>query len=146
MMKISSILATKSHQIITIAPDQTIREVVVLLARHNIGALPVIDETGSLVGIISERDIIRRSANTENPFSEPVQSVMTRKVITGLPQDDIISVVHTMTEKRFRHLPILDGGKLIGIISIGDIVKAQRDTYRGEIDTLETQIMADDDV
>jgi CBS domain-containing protein len=146
MMKISSILATKSHQIITIAPDQTIREVVVLLARHNIGALPVIDETGSLVGIISERDIIRRSADTENPFSEPVQSVMTRKVITGLPQDDIISVVHTMTEKRFRHLPILDGGKLIGIISIGDIVKAQRDNYRCEIDTLETQIMADDDV
>jgi CBS domain-containing protein len=57
-----------------------------------------------------------------------------------------MSVVHTMTEKRFRHLPILQADKLIGIISIGDILKAQRDTYRGEIDTLETQIMADNDV
>jgi CBS domain-containing protein len=71
---------------------------------------------------------------------------MTRNVIIGVPQDDIISVVNTMTEKRFRHLPIMQDDKLIGIISIGDILKAQRDTYRGEIDTLETQIMAGDDV
>jgi CBS domain-containing protein len=145
-MKISSILATKSHEIITIGPEQTLLEVVQLLVRHNIGALPVLDERGKLIGIISERDVIRRAAETEKLHETAVRAVMTRKVITGLPQDDVMSVVHTMTEKRFRHLPILQADKLIGIISIGDILKAQRDTYRGEIDTLETQIMADNDV
>jgi predicted transcriptional regulator len=73
-----------------------------------------------------------------------VIDIMTKKVIVAMPQDDVISVAHTMTEKRFRHLPILDGDKLIGIISIGDILKAQRDQYLGEIDTLETQIMAEE--
>lgn len=142
-MKISSILATKSHEIFTIRPEQTLQETVEILVRHNIGALPVLEETGKLVGIISERDVIREVAKSAVISKTAVQDVMTRKVIVGLPQDDVISVAHTMTEKRFRHLPIVDGGRLIGIISIGDILKAQRDTYRGEIDTLETQIMAD---
>ncbi len=66
--------------------------------------------------------------------------------MVGLPQDDIMSVAHVMTERRFRHLPIVDDdGKVIGMISIGDVMKAQRDEYRGEIDTLETQIMAGED-
>ena len=65
-------------------------------------------------------------------------------MITGIPQDDIVSVAHTMTEMRFRHLPIVEDGLLVGIISIGDILKAERNKYRGEIDTLETQIMADE--
>lgn len=145
-MKISSILATKSHEIITIRPEQTLLEVIELLVRYNIGALPVLDEQDKLVGIISERDVIRRAAKTEKLHETAVREIMTRKVIVGLPQDDVISVAHTMTEKRFRHLPILQGDKLVGIISIGDLIKAQRDTYRGEIDTLETQIMADIDV
>jgi CBS domain-containing protein len=144
-MKISSILATKSHEIITIGPEQTLQDVVELLVRHNIGALPVLDEQGKLAGIISERDVIRRLAETGLPRDTAVHEIMTRKVIVGVPQDDIISVANTMTEKRFRHLPIVDSGRLIGIISIGDILKAQRDNYRGEIDTLETQIMADDE-
>lgn len=146
MKKISSILATKSHEIITIGPEQTLQEVVELLVRHNIGALPVLDEQGKLTGIISERDVIRLTAEHGSLSETAVREVMTRNVIVGVPQDDVISVAHTMTERRFRHLPIVDGDKLIGIISIGDILKAQRDTYRGEIDTLETQIMADDDI
>lgn len=145
-MKISHILAKKSHKIITIGSEQTLQEVVALLVRHNIGALPVLDEQGKLTGIISERDVIRKTAETGALGDTLVREIMTRKVIVGLPQDDVISVAHTMTEKRFRHLPIVDGDKLVGIISIGDILKAQRDTYRGEIDTLETQIMAADDL
>lgn len=145
-MKISRILATKSHEVITIGPGQTLKEVVALLVQHNIGALPVLDEMGKLTGIISERDIIRHTAETGALGETAVREIMTRNVIVGLPQDDIISVANTMTEKRFRHLPIMQGDKLIGIISIGDILKAQRDTYRGEIDTLETQIMAGDGV
>jgi CBS domain-containing protein len=145
-MKISSILATKSHEIITIGSDQTLQEVVQILVQHNIGALPVLDQAGKLVGIISERDIIRHLAGSGGIEQTAVQDVMTRKVIVGVPQDDVMSVAHTMTENRFRHLPIIDGEKLIGIISIGDILKAQRDTFRGEIDTLETQIMANEPV
>ena len=143
-MKISSILAKKSHHIFTIGPEQTLREVVELLVQQNIGALPVVDDGGKLTGIISERDIIRHMAETGTLGETAGREIMTRKVIVGVPQDDMIAVANTMTEKRFRHLPVVDGDNLIGIISIGDILKAQRDTYRGEIDTLETQIMAGD--
>jgi len=141
-MKISSILATKSHEIITIGPEQSLQDMVELLVRHNIGALPVLDEHGKLIGIISERDVIRHIAKSGSLGNTAVHTIMTRNVVVGVPQDDIISVANTMTERRFRHLPIVEGDRLIGIISIGDILKAQRDTYRGEIDTLETQIMA----
>jgi CBS domain-containing protein len=142
-MKISRLLATKGKNVLTIRPEQTVRAAVALLAEKNIGALVVAREDGQVVGILSERDIIRQLAGDEQGLSLPVEAVMTRNVITGMPQDDVMSVVHTMTERRFRHLPIMDGGKLVGIISIGDVMKAQRDQYRGEIDTLETQILAE---
>ncbi|MCI0580987.1 MAG: CBS domain-containing protein [Chloroflexi bacterium] len=142
-MKISRILSTKSREVLTARPEQSLRDVVDLLVKHNIGALVVLDEEERLVGIISERDVIRRLASHADALSLTVDEVMTRRVIVGMPQDDVMSVANTMTEKRFRHLPILDKGRLVGIISIGDIIKAQRDAYRGEIDTLETQIMAD---
>ena len=83
---------------------------------------------------------------TERPqlLDEPVKNVMTAKVITCMPQDDLMSVAHVMTERRFRHLPVLENDKLLGMISIGDVLKAQRDFYHGQIDTLETQILAND--
>lgn len=145
-MKIKRILASKSGKVITIGPKQTIREAVALLTEHNIGALVVLQAGEEKpVGILSERDIIHRAAHDENLFGEPVEALMTRQVITGMPQDDLYSVAHTMTEKRFRHLPIVDEGKLVGIVSIGDVMKAQRDEYRGEIDTREMQLLADEE-
>ena len=144
-MKVRTILATKGTNVVTIRPEQSVREAAILLAEHNIGALVVVDEAGQPVGIISERDIIHTAAKHHDVFSRFVSQVMTQNLITGLPQDDIISVAHTMTERRFRHLPIMDKGELVGIVSIGDIVKSQRDQYKGEIDTLQTQIIADDD-
>jgi CBS domain-containing protein len=143
-MKINSILTTKGWEIITIRPERAISEAVTLLAKHNIGALVVIDGAGDLKGIISERDIIRLAADEPNIFSLPVSEVMTKRVIVGVPEDDVMSVAHTMTERRFRHLPIVDGDRLVGIISVGDILKAQRDQYLGEIDTLEAQILANE--
>jgi CBS domain-containing protein len=142
MMKISRLLATKGGDVVTVRPDQSLAEAVALLAGRNIGALVVVNAQEHVVGIISERDVIRHLAREGQTLEGPVEATMTRNVVTGLPQDDLMSVVHTMTERRFRHLPIVDGGKLVGIISIGDVMKAQRDQYRGEIDTLETQIMA----
>jgi len=143
-MKVASILATKGRNVITIQPEQSLKDAAVLLAKHNIGALVVVDEAGQPVGIISERDIIREAARREAVFSQPVSQVMTRDVMTGLPQDDLRSVTHTMTENRFRHLPIMDQGKLVGIISLADAVKAQRDQYKGEVETLQTQIIEDE--
>ncbi len=141
-MKISAILATKGMKVVTIRPQQSLKDATLLLAQHNIGALVVVNEAGQPVGIISERDIVRRAARDDKDLlTQPVSAVMTKDVVTGSPQDDLTSVLRTMTERHFRHLPILDLGKLAGIISIGDVVKAQINQYQGEIETLETRIV-----
>lgn len=142
-MNIASILATKGGRVITIRPEQSVGEAVRVLASHNIGALVVVDQALTPVGILSERDIVRAAARSEQAFGQRVSEIMTRDVITGLPHDDLLSVANTMTDRRIRHLPVVDGGRLVGIVSIGDLVKAERDTYRGKVDTLETQILAD---
>ena len=141
-MKVKTILATKGTTVFTIRPEQTLMEAVALLGRHNVGALVVVDEAGNPLGIISERDIVREAAHNEAVFAQAVSRVMTRNVIAGSPQDDLRSALKTMTEKHFRHLPIMDRGKLAGIVSIGDMVKAQIDEYEGEIETLQTQVTA----
>ncbi|MCH8160958.1 MAG: CBS domain-containing protein [Chloroflexi bacterium] len=143
MMKIESILATKSSNVITVGPDQSLREAVNLLAEHNIGVLIVVDEPGRPVGIISERDIIREAARTEAALDQTVSRVMTEDLITASPEDDLETVLQTMTARRFRHLPIMDQDRLIGVISIGDLVKAQLDKYQGEVDTLQAQVIED---
>ena len=142
-MKIESILATKSSNVITVGPDQSLREVVDLLAEHNIGVLIVVDEPGRPIGIISERDIIREAARTKAALDQTVSRVMTEDLITASPEDDLETVLQTMTTRRFRHLPIMDQDRLIGVVSIGDVVKAQLDKYQGEIDTLQAQVIED---
>ena len=143
-MKVSTILATKGNKLISIAPEQPVREAVSLFAQHNIGAVIVLNQAGQLSGIISERDVARKILDMEDILSQPVRNLMTAEVVTCLPQDDLMSVAHVMTEQRFRHMPVIEGGALLGMISIGDVLKAQRDFYQGQIDTLETQILATD--
>jgi CBS domain-containing protein len=142
-MKVRNILATKKGNIITIKVSEPVRKAIAMLVEHRIGALIVMDDADRLVGILSERDVMRVAATDEQFFGRPVGDIMTREVVVGMPQDDVIAVAHTMLEKRFRHLPIVDEGDLIGIISIGDVLKIQRDAYRGEVDTLETRIIAE---
>ena len=142
-MKVRNILATKKGRLITIGSDEPVRRAIALLVENRIGALLVVDRAGKLVGILSERDIMRTAANDEDLFNHFVADIMTKEVIVGMPQDDVLAVAHTMLEKRFRHLPIIDEGELIGIISIGDVLKIQRDAYRGEVETLETRIIAE---
>lgn len=144
-MKVRSILSTRKRQVVTARPDQTVREAVRLLAENRIGAVVVTEPDGRIVGILSERDVIRTAAGDDNVLALPVSRVMTRNVVVGTPQDDVMAVATTMLEKRFRHLPIVDQGQLIGMISIGDVLKTQRDAYRGEVDTLETQILAQEE-
>ena len=143
-MKVQRILAGKPRRIITIKPHESVRAAVEKLTENKIGALIVVANDGKLVGIVSERDIVHAAATSDDIFDQKVLDIMTRDVVVGLPQDDVMSVAHTMTERRFRHLPIMQDDEIIGMLSIGDILKAQRDVYRGEIDTLETQIMADE--
>lgn len=142
-MNIENVLAQKGGHVYTARPDQTVREVVALLAARNVGALVVVDERARPVGIISERDIVRAAAREERLFDRPVRELMTRDLILAAPQDDLRVVAHTMTEHRIRHLPVVAGEQLVGIVSIGDVVKAQRDQYEGEIDILESRVAAE---
>ena len=143
-MKIESILATKSSNVITVRPDQSLKDAIELLVEHDIGALIVVDELGQPVGIISERDIIREAARTETVLAQTVARVMTKDLIVASPQDDLGAVLQTMIAGRFRHLPIIDQERLIGVISIRDVLKVQLDEYQGEVDTL-TEIIEDQD-
>ena len=139
-MNIAHVLARKGVRVITIRPEQSIRQALALLAEHNIGALVAIDESARPVGILSERDVVRYAARDEHVFGRAVSELMTRDVVVGVPEDDLKAVAHTMTERHIRHLPVVEKGKLVGIVSIGDVVNAQRDEYEGELDTLQTQI------
>lgn len=144
-MTITSILARNGGKTVTILPQQTVRAALALLAEHDIGALIVVDGDGPPVGILSERDIVRRAVeDEEHVFARPVAELMTRDVVTGAPGDDLKSVATTMIERRVRHLPVMHGGRLVGMISIKDVVRAQRDWYLGELDTLQTQLLADE--
>lgn len=140
-MTIASILATKGNKVITIRPEQSIRDALRVLAEHNIGALVAIDPGLRPVGILSERDVVRAAVRDESVFGLTVSQLMTRDVIVGAPGDDLAAVGQTMIQRRIRHLPVVEGGKLIGMISIGDVVKAQRDHFQGEVDTLQTIVM-----
>lgn len=141
-MKIADILKYKGSQVVTISKGKTLKNAIDLLELFNIGGLVVLDDAVKIVGIITERDLIRYAAGDEPDFTVPVKDVMTRNVIVGVPQDEIDTVAHTMTEKRFRHLPVVDGGELVGILSLGDVVMAQRDRYEGEVHTLQIQVIA----
>lgn len=141
-MNIAHVLAVKGGDVYTVGPEQTIREAVVLLAKHDIGALVVADTAGWPIGIISERDIVREAERDERLFDRPVRDIMTADLITGSPDDDLRTVAHTMIERHIRHLPVVAEGQLVGIVSIGDILKAQRDEYEGEVDTLQQMRMS----
>ena len=141
-MSIAHLLAGKGRGVVTIQPEDSIRQALGLLAQHNIGALIVVDSRQQPVGILSERDIVREAARNEGVFAQAVSALMTRDVVIGGPQDDLHSVAHTMIERRIRHLPVMDRGTLVGIVSIGDVVKAQRDQYHGEVETMQTQLLA----
>lgn len=140
-MKIHNILATKGANVTTIGFNEAIRDALTSLSRLNIGGLVVVDDERNPVGIITERDIIREAARDENLFSQPVHKVMTSDLIMATPHDDVDSVAVTMTDKGIRHMPIVNEGKLVGILSIRDIVKALHDQLQGEVDTLQTQLI-----
>ena len=125
-MKIEEILRNKGHDVVTITESQTVLNAARVLVDHNIGGL-VVTEGERPTGILTERDILRLTARTPGELgSIQVGTVMTRELITGRPEDALADVMHVMTENKIRHLPILQGEQLSGIISIGDLVNAFR--------------------
>jgi CBS domain-containing protein len=125
-MSVADILRTKGGKVVTARPDHTILEAVQLLVGNGIGALLVIDEDQNIQGIITERDILRDSLERHDRMGQTlVGDVMTRDLMICVPEDSLDSVMSVMTARRIRHLPIMSEGKLAGIISIGDVVKAK---------------------
>jgi CBS domain-containing protein len=125
-MKVQEILQAKGRAVITIGPQADIAEAIRTLVEHNIGALVVVFE-GQVRGIITERDLLRAAAEDLAHLRDArVADLMTRSVITGTSEADIDAVMHVMSERRIRHLPIVDDGRLTGMISIGDIINALR--------------------
>jgi CBS domain-containing protein len=123
-MTVSTILAAKGHDVITSQPHRTMHEVAKVLAERRIGAVMVTGADGSLKGILSERDIVRAVArNGADALNDPVSQHMTANVETCEEGDLILDVMEQMTRGRFRHVPVLKAGKIVGMISIGDVVK-----------------------
>lgn len=134
-MRIRDILRKKGSTVVTVNEDRTIHDAICVLNENQIGALVVTGSDGGITGIISERDVLRLCGERcpalpnptipgEDPCPALVKDAMTSDVIIGVPEDALTYVMATMTKNRIRHLPVLDEGKLVGIISIGDVVNA----------------------
>jgi CBS domain-containing protein len=139
-MTVRSILNTKGHQIVSVEPDAKVSAAVKLLSEKRIGAVLVMDQS-RLEGILSERDVVRvldeRGAGV---LEDPVSGVMTRKVVTCKDTDTVAEIMEMMTSGKFRHLPVIDNGKVVGLISIGDIVKRRVQEYESEQEALRDYI------
>jgi len=137
-MKISAILAAKGADTVTIVPDATVAELIHVLAPHKIGAVVASADGESIDGIVSERDVVRAMAadpdagRTGGVRPKPVSAIMSSNVVTIGPDDSVDDAMSMMTARRFRHLPVALDGKLVGIVSIGDVVKARLEALEEE--------------
>jgi CBS domain-containing protein len=140
---VGAILAHKGPAVWSIAPSATVFDAIELMADKNVGALPVV-ENGRLVGIISERDYTRKVILKGKSSKEtPVRDIMTLELVTADPGDSVSECMHVMTDKRVRHLPVLEGTKMVGRISIGDLVRRIISAQTATIDNLEKYITGD---
>ncbi|MCB1360620.1 MAG: CBS domain-containing protein [Rhodobacter sp.] len=141
-MIVSQILKTKGTGIVTIAPGSTLREVVELLSTRRIGAVVVSTDGKTARGIVSERDIVRELGRVgPTCLDQTVDKIMTRAIYSCAPGDTTLSVLETMTTRRFRHMPVMEDNEMIGFISIGDVVAARLSELQAEKDALTGMIM-----
>ena len=140
-MRIKEVLASKpTHDVVTVGPDATVRELLGLLAEHNIGALVVSGDGASVDGIVSERDVVRRLVADESLLDAPVDSIMSSPVHTCGTDATVNDLMEVMTERRFRHVPVVVDGRLMGIMSIGDVVKSRMSELQFERDQLDSYV------
>ncbi|WP_203338382.1 CBS domain-containing protein [Nocardioides limicola] len=137
-MRIRDVLKGKDHRkTVTVRPEATVRELVGLLAEHNVGALIVSADGDTVDGIASERDVVRRLVNDSDLLDRSVSAIMTTVVQTCTPDDAVDALMAQMTKHRIRHVPVVEDGRLTGIISIGDVVKHRIGELEFERDQLD---------
>ena len=141
MIKVSTILHHKGEQVFTIGPDATILDALILMTKKNVGAL-VVQENDEICGIVSERDYVRKTANARSSdLISPVKEYMTRDVHTVNPEQTLEDCMVWMTKEHIRHLPVVVDGRLVGLISIGDVVKYMLEEKATTIDEMENYIL-----
>ena len=141
-MHVRDILSDKGQVVHSCAPDDTLADVAQLMVGHNIGSL-VVKQDDDMVGIITERDILRASAATRGPLEFlKVADRMTRCPVVASPNDEVSDIMCIMTERRIRHVPVVERGRLVGLVSIGDTVKAQHDELCRENHYLKSYIQS----
>ena len=139
-MRISDVLRNKGSAVAIITPEASVSELLAGLAEHNIGAMVVVGPDG-VQGIVSERDIVRRlHERGADLLDRPVSDIMTTVVVTCAPGDSVDSLSALMTKNRVRHVPVIEGGQLAGIVSIGDVVKRRMDELESEQEQLQAYI------
>lgn len=140
-MTVAAILRHKGTRVVSVEPAETIAEVIASLAENRIGAVLVIDRADQLLGIVSERDIVRcLAANGARTLEMTAGQLMTRALHVAHPDTTVAEAMTMMTIGRFRHMPVLDEGRLVGLISIGDVVKARIMQQESEVDSLRAYV------
>ncbi|HSU04142.1 MAG TPA: CBS domain-containing protein [Acetobacteraceae bacterium] len=141
MTTVAAMLKHKGHQVVTVAPTARMAEVAQLISDKRIGAVLVLDSADQLLGIVSERDIVRSlAANGGRTLEMTAGQLMTRAMRTATLRTTVAEAMREMTVSRFRHMPVLDRGELIGVISIGDVVKARIMEQEYEVESLKTYV------
>ncbi|MGK6321110.1 CBS domain-containing protein [Sphingomonas sp. DT-204] len=139
-MTIAAILGGKGHEVVSVTGDALVSDVVALLAERRIGAVPVTDG-GEVAGIFSERDVIHALASDgAAALDRPVRERMTSPALTVRPDEPVLGALSLMTQRRIRHLPVIDGGRMIGFVSIGDLVKYRIDRIESEANAMREYI------
>ena len=142
-MLVSQILKDKGDMVFTASPSDSVAAVAALLVARRVGAMVVMDAARDVAGIVSERDIVRIVAERgADGLSQPVSDCMTREVVFAEPQESVAELLGRMTDRRIRHLPVCRAGRLVGIISIGDLVKSKIAETVAETETLKAYISA----
>ncbi|MGF1625538.1 MAG: CBS domain-containing protein [Alphaproteobacteria bacterium] len=140
-MLVASILKAKGHAVTSAPPETTVAQAVEILKRERIGVIVVVDTGGALAGILSERDIVHALASAGTDFLQhPISEFMTAAVVCCTPSQTLEDLMREMTNRRIRHLPVLEEGRLTGIISIGDVVKYRLGELQAERDALQEYI------
>ncbi len=140
-MRIGDVLGAKpSQEVVTIAPEAGVRDLVAALAEHNVGALIVSSDGSTVEGIVSERDVVRHLHSEGTVVNNTVSAIMTTDVETCTPDVLLDDLMKVMTDKRIRHVPVVENGALVGIVSIGDVVKHRIDQLQFERDQLDSYV------
>ena len=140
-MNVAKILEAKGGSVVTVSAKAEVADAIDLLNRHNIGALVALDDDGKVAGILSERDIVRRlRSHSDTLLGQPVSAIMTPKPVTCTREDSVDDVMQMMTGRHFRHMPVVEHNTLIGVISIGDVVKTKIEVTEGEAAALREYI------